>query len=197
MDILEKLKDGLEVNKGIITSEQAHVYGITNERMSAFERNNQLEKVARGIYADPEVLLDSMYVAQLNRSKVIYSHETALYLHDLTDRDPLKYNVTVPTGYNSKSLLKEQIKVFSIASEYHELGKIEAKTMYGNAVSCYNIERTICDIIRNKSRINQTLIPDAMKRYVQRTDKKLNSLVKMAEIFGISKTLKLYMEVLL
>ncbi|HMS25539.1 MAG TPA: abortive phage infection protein [Acidimicrobiia bacterium] len=197
MDTLEKLKDGLEYNKGVITSEQAHLLGITNERMSAFAHANQIEKVARGIYVGPNTFVDEMYIAQLTKTKMIYSHETALHLHDLTDRDPLKYSVTVPSGYNSKTLLRQKFDVFSISQELLGLGKIECKTMYGNYVRCYNLERTICDMIRSKSRVDQALLPDALKRYVQREDKDLNSLMEMAEAFKIAKTIRLYMEVLL
>ena len=30
----------------------------------------------------------------------LFSHETALFFHDLTDREPLAYSITVKTGYN-------------------------------------------------------------------------------------------------
>jgi hypothetical protein len=44
----------------------------------------------------------------------IFSHETALYLHGLTDRRPLFYSVIVPTGYNATSLKRIQVKVFFV-----------------------------------------------------------------------------------
>ena len=105
--------------------------------------------------------------------------------------------MTVPTGYNSKTLLEQNFKVFSINEELLELGKTKIKTMYGNTVNCYNLERTICDIIRSRSRVNQMLIPDSLKNYVKRKDKNISMLTEMAEKFRITKTINMYLEVLM
>ncbi len=45
------------------------------------------------------------------------------------------------------------------------------KTPYGNKVKVYDLERTICDIIRNKKKIEIALFTDAMKRYADRKDR--------------------------
>jgi hypothetical protein len=41
------------------------------------------------------------------------------------------------------------------------------------------------------------VLTDAIKRYAKRTDKNLNTLMKLAEMFRVEKPLKSYMEVLL
>ena len=45
-----------------------------------------------------------MYLLHLRCSQAVFSHETALFFHDLTDREPLKYTITVRTGYNPSRL---------------------------------------------------------------------------------------------
>ena len=49
----------------------------------------------------------------------VFSHETALFFHDLTDREPLEYTVTVKTGYNPSKLKAEGVQVFTIKAELH------------------------------------------------------------------------------
>lgn len=70
------------------------------------------------------------------------------------------------------------------------------KSPYGNNVFCYDIERTICDIIRDKSKIERYQFTDAMKRYANLKVKDISKLYKYAEKFNIKEEVKKYVEVL-
>jgi len=192
-----ELRNILLQNGGTVTTAQAKVVGVSNERLRLLTNAGELERVAHGVYILPDEFLDKMYVAQLRRPKIIYSHETALFLHDLTDRDPLYYTVTAPTGYNKTRLLGDGLRVFTVKRELHEIGAVRAKTMFGNTVTVYGLERTICDCIRSRNQMDGAIITDAMKRYVTRRDKNLNVLMEIADIFCVAKLLRSYMEVLL
>ena len=138
-----------------------------------------------------------MYATQQRRPKIIYSHETALFLHNLTDRDPISYSVTVPTGYNTVKLREEGFTVYTIKRDLHTVETTEAETMFGHTVRVYTMERTICDCLRSRSRMDMTLLTDALRRYVRRKDKNLNTLMKTAKTFRVEQPLRHYMEVLL
>lgn len=60
--------------------------------------------MSRGQYATVDALVDEMANFQARYKAAIFSHETALYLHELTDRSPLYYSVTLPSGYNATGL---------------------------------------------------------------------------------------------
>jgi predicted transcriptional regulator of viral defense system len=184
-------------NGGLITTAQANEVGISNERMRLFVKSGDLERVAFGIYVLPDEFADKMYISQLRRPKIIYSHETALFLHDLTDRDPINYTVTVPTGYNATKLKEDGFTVFTIKRELHEIGVTKLTTMFGNSVIAYSLERTICDCLRSRNQLDIAIVTDAIKRYTSRKDKNLNTLMQMAEMFQVVKPLRSYMEVLL
>jgi predicted transcriptional regulator of viral defense system len=138
-----------------------------------------------------------MYITQLRSPKIIYSHETALFLHDLTDRDPITYSVTVPTGYNALKLRKNNFIIFSIKRELHNVDAVELPTVFGNNVIAYNLERTICDTLRSRNQMDIAIVTDAIKRYVKRKDKNLNTLMRLAKIFQVTKLMRNYLEVLL
>ncbi len=108
--------------EGTVTTAEANKGSISNERLRLLVKSGELERAAFGVYVLPDELIDKMYIAQLKRPKIIYSHETALFLHDLTDRDPTSYAVTVPAGYNIAQLRKERFTVYSIKRELHDLG---------------------------------------------------------------------------
>jgi predicted transcriptional regulator of viral defense system len=193
----EKLQLILMKNGGMVTTAQANEAGVSNERLRLLVMSGDLEWAAFGIYILPDEFADKMYITQLRRPKIIYSHETALFLHDLTDRDPVSYTVTVPTGYNAAKLKEEGFTVFTIKRELHGIGTAKLTTMFGHTVTVYGLERTICDCLRSRNRMDIVVVTDAVKRYAKRKDKNLNTLMKMAEMFGVTKQLRNYMEVLL
>ena len=66
-------------------------------------RSRGLEQVHMGRTA--------MHPLHLRCPQAIFSHETALFFHDLTDREPLAYSITVKTGYNPIWLKHEGFQV--------------------------------------------------------------------------------------
>ena len=192
-----ELQQILSQNGGTVTTAQANIIGISNERLRLLVKAGELERASHGVYVSPDEFADKMYIFQQRRPKIIYSHETALFLHDLTDRDPISYTVTVPTGYNPVNLRKDGMIVFTVKKELHEMGTTHMKTMFGHEVTAYGLERTICDCIRSRNQMDIAIVTDAMKRYVRRSDKNLNVLMQMAEAFRVAKLLRSYMEVLL
>ena len=94
-------------------------------------------------------------------------------MHDLCDRTPIKYQLTIPSYYNTKLLKDKSYDFFYLKDELYKIGIIEMKTPYGNKIRVYNLERTICDIIRNKTRIEIALFTDTMKRYAERKYRKI------------------------
>ena len=58
-------------------------------------------------------------------------------------------------------------------------------------------ERTICDMIRNRSQIEIQVFQDALKQYVKRKNKNLHLLMDYAKKLRVNNVLSKYLEVLL
>ena len=171
--------------------------GITKPVFYNYVHSKELERVAHGIYLSKDAWVDSMYLLHLRFSHAVFSHETALFFHDLTDREPLQYTVTVKTGYNPTNLKEEGVQVFTIKVELHEVGLTTLQTPFGHDVPVYDMERTICDLLRSRSRIEKQAIRDALRIYASRRNKNLRTLMRYAELFRVEKILRPYLEVLL
>jgi predicted transcriptional regulator of viral defense system len=193
----EKLKALLNEHGGIITTKEANAAGISKEMLRLFVQAGDIERVAQGVYLSPNAFLDKMFVLQKRNSTMIYSHETALFLHDLTDRDPVRYTATLPSNVRLPKLKDENVRVFYIKRELHDVGVAAMQTMFGNSVAAYGLERTICDCIRSRKQMDIAIVTDAMKRYAKRPDKNLNLLMSYAKQFRIVNVMKSYLEVLL
>lgn len=157
----------------------------------------KIERVSRGVYVAVGEIEDEMYYMQVKYPKLVYSHETALFIHELTDRTPFEYAVTVPSVYKVPQNVSENNKVYYIKKELHELGIITAKTSFGNKIKVYDVERTICDILRSRERIDIQIINEALKRYVKLKNADFSRLSEYAKEFRVDKILKKYIEVLL
>jgi predicted transcriptional regulator of viral defense system len=133
-----------------------------------------------------------------NRSeRIIFSHETALYLHGISDRTPFAHTVTAPSGCIPSAAIKAECKVYYIKPELFELGKTMLKTPAGNAVPAYDLERTICDIIRSRNKMGTETFLAALKLYAVNPRKDLNKLNTYAKKMRVSNVLRHYLEVLL
>ncbi|OAH56959.1 abortive phage infection protein [Domibacillus aminovorans] len=197
MDYRKQLTRLIEQKNGLILTKDAEAVGVPRHYLSLFVKEHLLDRVRHGVYLSPDAFDDEMYVLQARSNKLIFSHETALYLHDLTDRDPLEYVVTVPAGYNASNVRKAGVKVYTVKEELYSLGTTEGKTEYGRPVTIYNKERTICDIIRSRNSMDIAILNDAIKRYVTSRDKNIPLLLRYAQKFRVQTILRNYLEILL
>lgn len=197
MSVFSTIEKLSEENNGVIRTSDVVKAGISKPSLAKFVADYGYEKVSRGIYLSPDVWEDRLFLLQLRCPNIIYSHDTALFLLDMTDVEPFSYTVTVKSGYNTSHLRADDVKVFSIKKEIFDMGVINIKTPYGNEVKVYNAERTICDLIRSRSQLDIRFLQDAIKNYVNSKDKNLHLLIEYSEKLRVSKILKKYLEVLL
>ncbi len=182
---------------GIIQTFQVIDNGISKPVFYSYVKERGLDQAAHGVYVSPDTWTDAMYILHLRCSQAVFSHETALFFHDLTDREPLKYTITVRTGYNPSRLQEDGFQVYTVKKDLHETGITTMQTQFGHSVPVYDMERTICDLLRSRNNIEMQVFQDALKQYVRRKDKNLRTLMKYASMFHVEKILRPYLEVLL
>lgn len=193
-NILDKL---LEEQNGYIRLIDAQNKGVSKYAVLDYVRKKEMERTAPGIYIASDAWEDRLYSIQLRNRKIVFSHETALYLHNLSDREPFAPVITVERGYNAKHLKDKGLIVHTVRPEWIELGLTEEKTFVGNTVRIYDRERCICDIIKNKNRMDIQVFQMALTSYFTDSDKKIHKLMEYAEIMGVSDKMRQYTEVLL
>lgn len=197
MDYREMLESLIEKKDGLILTKDVTDAGIPRTYLGSLVKEDILERMAHGIYLSRDAFEDELYSLQARSKRLIYSHETALYLHGLTDRDPMQWVGTVPTGYNSTNLKNEGVKVYFIKKEFHQIGATTGKTEFDRDITLYDKERTICDLIRSRNTLDADLINEAIRRYVRSKDKNIPLLLRYAEQFRVHRILRNYLEILL
>jgi len=184
-------------NNGTITSAKVTNAGINRQYLKILVNKGLLERSGRGVYIIPSNFDDEMFNLQTRFKRGIFSHETALFVLDLTDRTPIKYSMTFPLEYNTSILKSENIKYYRVKEDLYELGVITKKSPGGNEVRLYKAERTLCDILKGRSRIDIQIVTEAFKRYVKLDNKDVPLISRYAKLLRVEKKLRSYLEVLL
>lgn len=164
--------------------------------MQALVEKGEIYRFGRGLYALCNTWEDDFYLLQRKYGRGIYSHETALYLLGYSDRTPAHYTMTFPKGYNTPSLKKENIIAKRVVPENYSLGIIELRSPCDNPILAYDLERTLCDILRGSGSDIQ-IVGAAMKKYAISKGKDINKLLCYAEQLRVKSKILRYMEVLL
>lgn len=197
MNYTEQIMDIAKTNNGVVTSMQVTRAGIHRYYLKMLADQGVLERSERGVYILPTALDDAMFNLQNRYRKGIFSHETALFLLDLTDRTPNTYSMTFPLKYNISTPKMENINCCRVKDELYEIGMINGRTPYGNTVRLYNAERTLCDILKGRSRVEMQIVSEAFKRYAKLKQRDISQLSEYAGLMHVEKKLRSYLEVLL
>lgn len=180
-------------NGTLLTADLARL-GIPRSYLAILEKQGEIRRVSRGLYSTAEAIVDEMAGFQYRYKAAIFSHETALYLHELTDRSPLYYSVTLPSGYNATGLKTGGAKVYFVNRTLYLLGLVTVKSEHGNDLHAFGLERTVCDILRSRNQMDIRFVSEALKRYVHRKDRDIDLLYSYAIRFRIERIVRNYIE---
>jgi len=150
---------------GYLTTKDITEHNIPRTYLTKLIKENKIERVSRGVYIKKNVLVDEFVVLQSKSKYAIYSNTTALYLHGFSNRIPIKYDISIKSGYKGSHQKEENVNLFYTKSEWLYLGVISYKLDSGNMIKIYDLDKTICDIIKNKKKIGAEIFNKAIREY--------------------------------
>ena len=184
-------------NNGYLMTKQVKNAGINTMELTRLVKQNKLERISRGYYALVNIFCDDYYKYQLKSKNCVFSHTTALYLYDLSDRTPLYFDMTVPVGYNGSLRQDKNVVLHYVKREFLDLGLTTIESPFGMKIRVYDMERTICDIIKARNHMDKEIFSKALRQYSKMKNKDLLKLMKYAKKLKKEKKVTEYMEVLL
>ena len=197
MDYITELAAIASEYGGIIEAKVATQRGISKAMLYKLCKEDKIHRIVKGQYILPDDMQDELLSISKRSDKIIFSHETALFLHGISDRTPFEHTITAPSGCIPSAAIKAECKVYYIKPELFDLGRTMLKTPAGNEVQAYDLERTICDVIRSRNKLGTETFLAALKMYAASPKKKLNKLSTYAKQMRVEKVLRQYLEVLL
>lgn len=193
----DKILNCARENNGYITTKELKSLNINRTFLSNLVNNGKLERVGVGVYKLPEYPIDNFYILSQSSKNMCFSYATSLYLHNMSDRIPLIYDITVPYNYSGSLLKNKNVLLRYVDDDIFELGIANINTVNNLTVQCYDLERTICDIIKDKNRMDKEIYAKALKEYARSKNKNILKLIKYAKKMNIEEEVVQLMEVLL
>lgn len=194
--MINKILKIMKKNNEIITPAQLEEKGISRVYLSRMEEEGIIERIDRGIYVTKDFKYDEYYLFQLKYPKAIFSYNTALYFYEMTERTPIKMDVTVYREYNPHRF-KDLVNVYKVSKELYNLGVTEKKSPQGIKVRTYNLERTVCDIIKDKDSLDIETRNKAIKKSIKSKEFSASTMFEYAKKMNIYDKVKNYMEAII
>lgn len=193
--ILAKLAVLRQKNNGVIDIEAAEREGISKAVMSDLCQDGKLVRVARGKYVVP-VDREDPFMVLSEADDFLFSHETALRMHGLLDDDGQLPSVTYAVGRKPDPVVRAQTDVHYVPQELYELGRTLAATPAGNLVPAYDMERSICDVAKDRGSIGTDVFIEVITRYAKHPKYNEQKLYEYGDQMNVSYAIKCYLDVL-
>jgi len=164
-----RLFEFVEQQQGFFTAKQAKAAGFAENTHPYHVQAGNWIREYRGIYrlvlfpaADrPDLVLWALWSRNRNEEvEGVYSHQTALSLYDLSDLNPAKLHMTVPTDFRRNSEIPGILVL-----HYADLPDGDVKTVQGFKFT--RPLRTILDLIEAGT-VEQRFIRQALRQAVDR-----------------------------
>ena len=196
-DIYDKIQNKAAENDGIIRTRDVEEMGIYRGYLKDMVDSGSLVRESKGIYTVTSDTPDEYSLIQSRSDRLIFSYGTALYLLGMSDCVPSIIDVTVPQGYNVSRIKKSypSIRFHYVKPDVLFEGVKTVITPQGYRVKVYDEERCLCDLIKDKKKIDKQLFTQAVKEYFSGSHS-ARKLLKMAKLFGVEDDIRMYMEVL-
>lgn len=185
---------------GILKTSQLNEYGFSAYMINKLLGDNKITRVNRGYYMLSDTYLhDYEIISSLFPEAIIYL-ESALLLHEYTDRIPNEWQIAVGRNMdrNKYNVDYPKIKAHYIEENILEIGVMEIETYLDDVnpstriiTKIYDKDKTICDLIKHRNKIDKEVFNNAIRNYIKDKAKNLNNLYEYARklnILGVVET---------
>ena len=148
-----------------------------------------IEKVKRGYYhwiedygTSEVALINSLF------PDAVFCMETALFFYKYSDRNPAEWNITVDknTSRQRTNIDYPFIKAYRVEPALLNLGETDGIIEF-TKIRIYDRDRTICDVLRNMSKMDKEIFNKAIQRYVNDPQKNIPNLMEYAKALRVQK----------
>jgi len=151
-----------------------------------------IEKIKRGYYhwiddfSDSEVIIINKLFPD-----AVFCMETALFYYRYSERNPAQWNFAIDKNVSKQRTKIDYpfIKAYRVEPALVTLGETKGKIDFIE-VRIYDRDRTICDCLKNMTKMDKEIFNKAIQSYVKDPKKNIPNLMKYAKELRIQKRVK-------
>ncbi|HEV2417305.1 MAG TPA: type IV toxin-antitoxin system AbiEi family antitoxin domain-containing protein [Terriglobia bacterium] len=197
-DGLSRARSLFRRHSGVLRTKDALRLGIHPETLYRLRDSGDLARLGRGLYrlSDlPPLGNPDLVTVALRVPAAVVCLISALAFHELTTQIPHEVYLALPRGAEAPRLEHPPIRVFWFTKRAFEFG-LEVHQLDGTPVRIYSPEKTVADCFKYRNKIGLDTAREALKFYLERRNKKLDTLLQAAEVCRVSKVMRPYLEAL-
>lgn len=199
MKSYEKIVNFVNKKNNVITIKEFKDAKIGFYYINKLIEDNYISRIGNGLYGKTDSFEDEYFIIQNRYKNAIFSYNTALFFLNKTEAIPNIIDITIPNDYNVSSINTKQIRVHYASRENIKLGVIKLKSPFGNTITAYNLERTICDIVKNENKCGLDIEQrnKVIKKAFSNNEIDGTTIMKYAKKLKCVKKIKAMMEVMI
>lgn len=193
---IEKIRNGFKQKGGILKTSELRELGFSSRQINKLLDKGLITRIKLGYYESKETPpREEVIIARLFPNVVIFL-ESALMYYGYTDRIPFAWQIAVhrkskASQYNLEYPL---IEPYYIEAKFLDIG-VNIINIDGIDIKIYDRDRTICDILRYETRLEEEVFSNAIKRYINDPQKNVRRLFEYAKKLNITNKTQTYIGV--
>ena len=188
----ESLKEVFDRHGGLMRASELKEAGYYYKKIQKLIEEGEIEKVRRGYYQymGEDSFSDIPTIITLFPDGVICM-ESALDYYGYTDRTPAAWHLAVDNKSTRTRFYIDYpiVKPHFIQSDRYQVGIDEAE-IDGRSIKIYDRERTICDLLLHRNKVDGEVFNMAIQRYINDSKKTEARLMKYAKLLHVEKKVK-------
>lgn len=177
---------------GLLRTVELKNNGYYYEKIQKLMEAGKIEQVRRGYYrlAEEGAFSDVPTIMVLFPDGVICM-ESALDYYGYTDRTPMEWHLAVDSKSARTRFRIEYpiIRPHFVQSDRYPIG-IASGEIDGMQIKVYDRERTICDLLHHRNKVDGEVFNTAIQRYVSDPEKTQARLMKYAKLLHVERKVR-------
>ena len=195
---MKKYEKIFQENGGVARIHLLQEAGMTYYSLRALMEKGIVTKIKQGVYRleHVESPVDEMVEVARMVPKGVYCLFSACTHYDLTTFVSGQHHLAIPKKSKVALPSYPPIQLYYWAETSYHLG-ITTVESWGGMVNMYDVEKTVCDMVKFRSKVGIDTMKEVLHNYISRKDRKIHQLNNYARQMNIEGVLSKYLEVLL
>ncbi len=186
----------LEQRNSIITVQMLLTHGLSYYDINKWLATEKLIKLKRGVYKWAESEINQLVEVAFIVPNGVFCLQTACFQYELTTTIPSEFHLALFDDTRVALPDYPPIHLYYWKDTAFHLG-VTTILIEDEWIHLYDLEKTICDVIRHRHKLGFELLKEVLKNYVKRPDRNLNRLSHYAKQLKIQNKVDHFIKILL
>ncbi len=183
-------------SQGIIfRTKDLNAQGISNYEISKLIKEEVITKLYQGVYTLGDI--NNLQITDINVivENGIISLSSAAYYYKLTTGETGKITLTLDREQKPPKLPYDLFCYYYTTSRFYDIG-LKVIDQNGRKIKIYDVERTVCDMIKHRSKYDLQMVREVIENYLARDDADVEKLIAYSKELRVYNVLIQYLEIL-